>query len=66
MTAPAFPWRRVMQLGLGLLRLPPRDFWAMTPRELEAALSAYCHAPAARLERTALEALMMRFPDGRG
>ena len=27
-----------MAAGLGTLRLPPRDFWAMTPRELDAAL----------------------------
>jgi uncharacterized phage protein (TIGR02216 family) len=27
-----------MSLGLGVLRLAPRDFWSMTPREL--ALSA--------------------------
>ena len=27
-----------MEAGLGTLRLPPSVFWAMTPRELEAAL----------------------------
>ena len=33
-----FPWRRLMELGLGTLRLSPKDFWAATPRELAAAL----------------------------
>ncbi len=27
-----------MALGLGLLRLPPRQFWEMTPREIAAAM----------------------------
>ena len=62
---PAFPWRRAMQLGLGLLRLAPRDFWTMTPRELEAALSAFGFAPPSRLDRAELEDLMLRFPDRR-
>lgn len=28
-----------MQFGLGVLRLAPKDFWAMSPRELAAAHS---------------------------
>jgi uncharacterized phage protein (TIGR02216 family) len=52
-----------MQLGLGVLRLSPRDFWAMTPRELEAALSAgVAHAPRP-MARPDLERLMQLFPD---
>ena len=35
-----FPWERLMQLGLGVLRWPPRDFWAATPREIAAAFPA--------------------------
>ncbi|OXS99446.1 hypothetical protein B7H23_14935 [Notoacmeibacter marinus] len=27
-----------MRIGLGVLHLPPREFWAMTPRELAAAM----------------------------
>ena len=54
-----------MAAGLGLLRLAPRDFWAMTPRELEAALRgllgpAYTQAP---LPRDTLAHLMRRYPD---
>ena len=33
-----FPWDAAMAAGLGTLRLAPRDFWSMTPRELDAAL----------------------------
>lgn len=52
-----------MAAGLGAMRLSPKDFWAMTPRELAAALglgSAARSAPG----RGDLAALMRRFPDG--
>lgn len=54
-----------MGAGLGLLRLSPANFWAMTPRELSAALwmifgEAEAHAPLARSE---LAALMALYPD---
>jgi uncharacterized phage protein (TIGR02216 family) len=52
-----------MAAGLGVMRLSPRDFWAMTPREFAAAcegLFGTAHAPLARDE---LDDLMSRFPD---
>jgi uncharacterized phage protein (TIGR02216 family) len=54
-----------MAFGLGLLRLAPRDFWAMTPRELDAALAgllgrAHTDTPTAR---ATLTDLMKRYPD---
>jgi uncharacterized phage protein (TIGR02216 family) len=54
-----------MAAGLGFLRLSPADFWSMTPRELDAALrgilgQAHSSEP---LPRTALAALMLRYPD---
>ncbi|MCB1526206.1 MAG: phage tail assembly chaperone [Hyphomicrobiaceae bacterium] len=54
-----------MAAGLGLLRLEPRAFWLMTPRELEAAMtglfgSAKFDAPPAPRE---LQALIAKFPD---
>ena len=54
-----------MRLGLGLLRLPPDAFWAMTPRELEAAGTAlFGHRSApGRPARKDLLALMARYPD---
>lgn len=53
-----------MGFGLGVLRLAPRDFWAMTPRELTAAHQGLCGPPPpAPLGRARLAALMAQFPD---
>lgn len=55
-----------MALGLGLLRLPPAHFWSMTPKELDAALTALI-GPVRRdtpPARATLRALMNRYPDG--
>ncbi len=53
-----------MAAGLGLLRLPPAQFWSMTPRELAAAfeggLGLSSRAP---LVRTDLSRLMQLYPD---
>ncbi len=53
-----------MAAGLGFLRLPPAVFWAMTPRELSAALNwrAARSAPPL-LTRDALDDLSARYPD---
>ncbi len=56
-----------MAAGLGVLRLEPRAFWSMTPRELEAALAGMFgrvgeEGPPTRGE---LSGLMQRFPDER-
>lgn len=58
-----FPWQPIMAAAFGLLRLSPRDFWSMTPRELERALSVLSPGRAAP-GRDELAALMRRFPDG--
>lgn len=60
-----FPWGPAMGFGLGVLRLPARDFWALTPRELAAAWGAIMGAPTGPLGRGDLSDLMERFPDGR-
>lgn len=52
-----------MTAGFGLLRLSPRDFWSMTPREMERAMSALGGARTLAPGRGELEQLMMRFPD---
>lgn len=55
-----------MAAAFGRLRLSPRDFWSMTPRELERALSVLGPAPGtAAPGRDELAALMMQFPDDR-
>lgn len=36
-----FPWGDVMAFGFGHLRMSPTAFWALTPIELSAAMSAH-------------------------
>jgi uncharacterized phage protein (TIGR02216 family) len=54
-----FPWARLMEAGLGQLRLSPRDFWNATPREIAAAFGAW-RIP---MRRGELDDLMRRYPD---
>lgn len=54
-----------MRFGLGVLRLPPKAFWQMTPRELASAWGAVIGERNAPLGRDDLNALMERYPDGR-
>lgn len=58
-----FPWAEAMRFGLGVLRLPPEAFWAMTPRELTAAWQGLTGGRPGRLDRPGLEALQAQFPD---
>jgi uncharacterized phage protein (TIGR02216 family) len=55
-----------MATAFGLLRLSPRDFWAMTPRELERAMSVLGAGRAGPPARRDLVEMMKRFPDGNG
>jgi uncharacterized phage protein (TIGR02216 family) len=54
-----------MEIGLGVLGLAPAVFWALTPRELQAALrgksgmTGEAHAPT----RSEFETLMRQYPD---
>ena len=59
----AFPWSEAMAFGLGILRLPPAAFWAMTPRELQAALDGVFGRTGTGPSREVLGALMAAFPD---
>ena len=60
-----FPWAEAMAIGLGVLRLSPREFWAMTPVELARAISGLTGgAPTTPMTSDSLAALMARFPDG--
>lgn len=63
--APSFPWKQMMQIGFGVLRLSPQQFWSMTPRELASATRGACGLPASLSPpaRRDLTALMHRFPD---
>ncbi len=48
-----------MALGLGRLRLAPRDFWALTPREL-VIMAGGGRTASRALDRAGLEDLMRR------
>jgi uncharacterized phage protein (TIGR02216 family) len=50
----------MMELGLGVLRLAPAEFWAATPRELACAFPPGGRDPPGRAD---LDALTKRFPD---
>ncbi|MDN5928914.1 MAG: phage tail assembly chaperone [Hyphomicrobiales bacterium] len=63
--AEPFPWDDVIHVGLGLLRLSPRDFWAMTPTEFAAAAGLSRRSSALPPTRTDLSRLMCEFPDER-
>jgi uncharacterized phage protein (TIGR02216 family) len=52
-----------MAFGLGVLRLPSRDFWSMTPRELFRAVEGVYGAAPGAPSRAVIEELMRRFPD---
>lgn len=59
-----FDWAAAMAFGLGVLKLPPAVFWAMTPRELDAALLGhYGRRRAGAPRREDLATLMQQFPD---
>lgn len=51
-----------MHAGLRLLRLPARDFWALTLIEFFA-MTGGLRPPREAMERAGLEALMSAFPD---
>jgi uncharacterized phage protein (TIGR02216 family) len=61
-----FPWREAMTLGLGVLRMPPEQFWRMTPREFAAALRGIRGDLSPPLDRAAFDELRERFPDRGG
>ncbi len=52
-----------MAMGFGLLRLSPREFWSMTPREMERAMSVLPGTRTGAPGRGDLTELMKRFPD---
>lgn len=52
-----------MATGLGLLRLSPKDFWAMTPIEFERAARPFSQPRQDAPARAELAELMRAFPD---
>lgn len=50
-------------MGLGLLRLSPKEFWAMTPIEFERASRPFSQRRQTAPARADLTKLMRAFPD---
>jgi uncharacterized phage protein (TIGR02216 family) len=64
--AERFPWEAAMGFGFAVMRLSPVEFWAMTPRELAAAMRAFGHGIHAPPGRVDLARLMETYPDRKG
>jgi uncharacterized phage protein (TIGR02216 family) len=58
-----FPWKDTIGFGLGVLKLSPAAFWALTPRELSMAHSALFGEQAKPCNGGRLRDLMQQFPD---
>ena len=58
-----FPWREAMGFAFAVLRLPPEAFWAMTPRELAAAIRFAGGGQVTPPRRGDFDRLMAAFPD---
>ena len=65
MPARPFPWQEAMGFAFTVLRLSPGAFWAMTPRELAAAVRYATGSTGEPARRDSLAALMAAFPDRR-
>ena len=57
-------WPGLLRVGLGPLRLSPRDFWALTPQELRLMLGEAGEGQGP-LRRADLDELLAAFPDGK-
>ena len=55
-------WQELMAFAFGVLKLTPDVFWAMTPREFDAAAAPYL-SKGQSTGRGTLAALMEKFPD---
>lgn len=54
-----------MALCFGTFRLAPRDFWALSPRELAALVSPFERRRTLAPSRERLDALLQLYPDRR-
>ncbi|MEM0899598.1 MAG: phage tail assembly chaperone [Pseudomonadota bacterium] len=59
------PWNTLMAFGFGKLGLSSREFWSLTPREINAALTWHLGmiSQASAIRTEDLETLMGRYPD---
>lgn len=63
MNAPPFPWADVIEIGLGVMRLAPSSFWALTPREFAVLAKGRGLGRQNRPGRADLDELIRMFPD---
>jgi uncharacterized phage protein (TIGR02216 family) len=63
-TRSPIPWDTLIAFGLVRLRLSPKDFWALSLRELNLMAAPFAAPRMALPGRTELEALARRYPDG--
>ena len=60
----SLPWAHLMRLGLGVLKLPPNQFWQTTLRELKCTIDGAMGKEEGKLmPRETFEKLMTMFPD---
>lgn len=58
------PWKDLMAFGFGILQLSSDQFWSMTLRELEAALTAGSQRPNSdHTSRSMLDEMITSYPD---
>ena len=60
-----FPWGSVLAFGFGVLRLSSDAFWAMTPRELQAAFEGVFGRRTAAPRLADFVEMMSAYPDER-
>jgi len=60
------PWKTLIGAGIGVIGIPPSEFWDMGLQELFIALDGYTEANSIEekpLTQNELEDLMLRYPD---
>tara|TARA_R110000782_G_scaffold51530_1_gene111035 strand:+ start:344 stop:529 length:186 start_codon:yes stop_codon:yes gene_type:complete len=60
------PWGRFIKVGIGVLKIPPKDFWDMGLPELYLAIDGYVEANNMSQKpfgKDDLQDLMERYPD---
>jgi uncharacterized phage protein (TIGR02216 family) len=58
-----FPWQDAARIGFGLLRLSPREFWQLTPKELVMIFDAFGIGASQGLDRQTFQQMADKFPD---
>ncbi len=63
-SGPCLPWKDLMALAFGQLKISPEQFWASTPLELKATFEGVFGSVGFEpLSKDNLEGLMGQFPD---